>query len=317
MVVPMKRRKQMARAYNSDSESEEDGNAKDQDFDAVNLLDSDDDDIHNAAADDGSLSDSEDAGSSSEDDDDPARQRRPTNQSLANGRKKKLVGADAETDAPDQPLEEAKSDEDDDIEDKDEYSDDDDDDSDASSKGGRKSKSKRNDPSAFATSLSKILSTKLSATRRADPVLARSAEASSASRAVVDAGLEAKARRQIREHRRIAQDKGRVRDVLIGKVATGKPQPESKSGTKKSVAEETDTVTSAQVQETERRLRKVAQRGVVRLFNAVRAAQVAAAAAQVINRKDGVLGMNKRDAKVQELSKKGFLDLIASGGRKL
>ena len=71
---------------------------------------------------------------------------------------------------------------------------------------------------------------------------------------------------------------------------------------------------TAEIMDTERRLRKVAQRGVVKLFNAVRAAQVAATEAERGTRKAGVIGMDQREGKVNELSKKGFLDLIASGG---
>jgi hypothetical protein len=66
--------------------------------------------------------------------------------------------------------------------------------------------------------------------------------------------------------------------------------------------------------EIERRLRKVAQRGVVKLFNAVRAAQVKAVEAEKGVKKEGVIGMKKREEKVNEMSKKGFLELIASGG---
>ncbi|CAK7268984.1 pre-60S ribosomal particles component [Sporothrix epigloea] len=165
-------------------------------------------------------------------------------------------------------------------------------------------KSKRNDPATFATSLSKILGTKLSSSRRADPVLARSTEAHEASRRVVDAQLEEKARRQMRLEKRAAMEKGRVKDVL---VATNK---EATSGDDDgNIAETTATILTA-----ERRLRKVAQRGVVQLFNAVRAAQTKAALAQKQAKSEGLLGMDKRSARVTEMSRKGFLDLIASGG---
>ncbi len=68
---------------------------------------------------------------------------------------------------------------------------------------------------------------------------------------------------------------------------------------------------------TERLLRKVAQRGVVKLFNAVRAAQVKAVEAERVVKKEGVVGVKRKEEKVTEMSKKGFLDLIASGGGSL
>lgn len=255
--------------YHSDSEEEPAA-----DFDAVNLLDSDDD-IHNARVDavEASDNDSVDSYSSLEDE-------APKKKQKVGGAKKQKApkrAADSEEEDDDSELEEGSDGE-----------------------GVKtKSKSKRNDPAAFATSLSKILSTKLSTSKRADPVLARSAAAHEASKAAVDTALEAKAKKQLRNEKRAAMEKGRVRDVLIATKNEGAEEPET---------------TTAEILETERRLRKVAQRGVVKLFNAVRAAQVKAAEAEKDVRKAGVIGVNRREEKVNELSKKGFLELIASGG---
>ncbi|PFH55768.1 hypothetical protein XA68_17652 [Ophiocordyceps unilateralis] len=164
---------------------------------------------------------------------------------------------------------------------------------------GGKSKSKRNDPSAFATSLSKILSTKLSSSKRPDPVLARSAAAHEASKAAVDSALEAKARRHIKEQKRRALEKGRVKDVLLAtnNAVTGEP-----------------TASTAEVLNRERKFREVAKRGVIKMFNAVRAAQIKAVEAERAGKKSGVIGSDRRKEKINELSKKGFLELIASGG---
>lgn len=172
---------------------------------------------------------------------------------------------------------------------------DDSDDSDADSGDDRK-RSKRNDPSAFASSLSKILSTKLSTTKRTDPVLSRSTDAQSAARAAADSVLDVKARRHLKDQKMKALERGRVRDVVAAEEGSGR-----------SVAD---------VMEEERRLRKVAQRGVVKLFNAVRAAQVKAGEAERKGKDERVIGMGKREERVNEMSKKGFLDLIASGGGK-
>ncbi|TQS31464.1 hypothetical protein Golomagni_08253, partial [Golovinomyces magnicellulatus] len=139
----------------------------------------------------------------------------------------------------------------------------------------------------------------LSNSKRADPVLARSAEAHESSKAAIDSALEAKAKRQMRDQKRLAKEKGRVKNVLE--------------------APKTDTtgegeITTSDIIALEAKLRKTAQRGVVKMFNAVRAAQVQSAEAEKKTRKDGVLGMGRRDEKVNEMTKKGFLDLIASGG---
>ncbi|KAK5126527.1 hypothetical protein LTR08_004668 [Meristemomyces frigidus] len=158
-----------------------------------------------------------------------------------------------------------------------------------------KTRKKRNDPTAFATSISKILSSKLTTTKRTDPVLSRSAAASAAHKALADAKLSARARSQIRSEKRAALEKGRVKDVL-GLGSEG--------------------VDTGKVLEEEKRLRKMAQRGVVKLFNAVRAAQVKGEEAGRSVRAEGVVGVGKREERVSEMSKQGFLDLISAGGGK-
>lgn len=270
---PVKKQKRQ-RQYHSSSE-DEDG----QDFDAVNLLDSDDD-IHNARVDDVAPSDGD--ASSSEDESTAVK---PV------GKLAKKQASAPKAHDPD-PSDEEEESEDEEGSDMDDYGSDDED-------QDRKSKSKRNDPNAFATSLNKILSTKLSTSKRSDPVLARSAAAHEASKAAVDSALEAKAKKQLRDEKRRAMEKGRVKDVLIATTneTTGELE-----------------VSTGEIMETERRLRKVAQRGVVKLFNAVRAAQVQAAEAEKATKKGGVIGMSQREEKVNQMSKKGFLDLIASGG---
>ncbi|SPO00755.1 related to RRP15 Essential protein involved in pre-rRNA processing [Cephalotrichum gorgonifer] len=274
-----KRRKQ--HAYHSDSEGEATLRDGPEDFPAVNLADSEDD-IANAEADDGAATDS-DASSRA-----PSP---PPRLKTLKEKKKKAATKDKEGDDDS----DADSDADDDDSD---VPGDDFDVSDDDSDDGNQKRSKRNDPSAFATSLSKILSTKLSATKRADPVLSRSADAMSSARAATDSALEHKARKQLKEQKLKALEKGRVRDVMGG----GDGGAEAGG----SVSE---------VMEEERRLRKVAQRGVVKLFNAVRAAQVKAGQAERKGREDGLIGPGRREENVNEMSKKGFLDLIASGGK--
>ncbi|KAI9847924.1 MAG: hypothetical protein M1837_001441 [Sclerophora amabilis] len=155
---------------------------------------------------------------------------------------------------------------------------------------------KRNDPDAFATSISKILGSKLTTSKRADPVLARSKSAAAAGQELSEAKLEVKARRKLREDKKSELDRGRVRDIL-------------------NVGEDPRSGTVAEKLEMEKKLRKTAQRGVVKLFNAVRAAQVKGEQAARDAKQAGVIGAGKREKEINEMSKQGFLDLIAGGGR--
>ncbi len=163
-------------------------------------------------------------------------------------------------------------------------------------------KRKRNDPEAFATSMSKILGSKLSTSKRDDPVLSRSVTALQASKEIVDQTLERKAKAKLREEKRAAQEKGRVKDVLGVSTAFDSERLDGKP-----------TTTVAETMELEKRLRKTAQRGVVKLFNAVRAAQIKGEEAAREVRKKGLVGYARREEKVNEMSKKGFLELIAGG----
>lgn len=160
-------------------------------------------------------------------------------------------------------------------------------------------KRKRNDPDAFATSMTKILGSKLSTSKRADPVLARSKTALAASHELSNSRLETKAKHKLREERKAQLDKGRIRDVLgLDRAVAGA------SGAVE------DGLSVGDIAEQERRLRKTAQRGVVKLFNAVRAAQVKAEEAAREARKQGVVGVGRREEKATEMSKQGFLELI-------
>ena len=165
-----------------------------------------------------------------------------------------------------------------------------------------KIRNKRNDPDAFATSMSKILGSKLSTSKRSDPVLSRSVNALQASKEITDQALEKKAKQKMREDKRQAMDKGRVKDVLGASTAFDAANKE----------EGVPTATVQQIME-EKRLRKTAQRGVVRMFNAVRSAQIKGEQAAKDARQKGVVGHGRREEKVNEMSKQGFLALIAGG----
>ncbi len=155
----------------------------------------------------------------------------------------------------------------------------------------KKSTTKRNDPSAFSTSITKILSTKLPQSARHDPLLSRSSAAHSQATTLSQSRLEARAKAQLRAQRKADLNRNRVTDVLG-----------LESGNAGEVAEE------------EKRLRKIAQRGVVKLFNAVRAAQVRSEEALREEREKGTVGRKDREEKAKEMSKQGFLELI--GGKR-
>lgn len=154
---------------------------------------------------------------------------------------------------------------------------------------------KRNDPEAFATSISKILNTKLTSTKRSEPILSRSKDAQTANRELADSKLTEKARRQIVVERKAAQDKGRVKDVLGLNDAN---------------------VSTAATSAKEKELRRTAQKGVIKLFNAVRAAQVKGEQAEREAKEGNIVGMAKREERVKEMSKQGFLDMITGGQAK-
>ena len=163
--------------------------------------------------------------------------------------------------------------------------------SETSTAAARKVK-KRNDPDAFATSISRILNTKLTSTKRSEPILSRSKDAQTANKELADSKLNEKARRQILAEKRAAREKGRVKDVL------GLNDTEA---------------STAEVTAKEKELRRTAQKGVIKLFNAVRAAQVKGELAQQQAKDQNLVGMAKREDKVKEMSKQGFLDMITGG----
>lgn len=253
-------RKQLEYHSSSDDDEEEGGVDLEEstDFKAVNFADSDDDvEVPSAGPTTGKL------------------------KSLGTLGKKRSVKED---DGNPEDIDEDDEDENDDESHSDEFSDADDH-SDVHS--NRRAVSKRNDPAAFSTSISKILSTKLPTSARADPVLSRSKTATQTTSEIANEKLDKLARAKLRAEKKEGLDRGRIRDVMgIERGQAG------------GIAEE------------EKRLRKVAQRGVVKLFNAVRAAQVRGEQAAKQERKKGTIGIGERQKAVNEVSKQGFLELI-------
>jgi hypothetical protein len=273
-VQPKKKfKKQTAYHSSSEDESNDDNDEAEDSFAPVNLLDSDaEEETTNASKIKGNSVKS--GGKNNQ----PAKS--PSKKTVND---EKSDESEDDDEAENDSYPEAEGNDDDDMSDADDAFGLDEDD-----KGGNQKKvPKRHDPSAFSTSISKILSTKLSSAARADPVLSRSKNAVQTSTELANERLEQRARAKLRAEKREEQDRGRVRDVL---------------GIERGLAGETA--------EEEKRLRKIAQRGVVKLFNAVRAAQVRGEEAAREEQKKGTIGMEERKRAANEVSKQSFLDLI-------
>ena len=155
----------------------------------------------------------------------------------------------------------------------------------------RKKQSK--DPASFATAMSAILSSSLKAHTRAvsphttynqanpqDPILARS---KSQSKSLESAKTEHRIRKALAAQKKALRSIGHIEDL--------------------------STYDTKEL-EHERSMKKTAQRGVVRLFNAVRASQIKAEQA-LLEAKGAPRA--EREEKVKEMSREGFLNLIKSG----
>ena len=171
----------------------------------------------------------------------------------------------------------------------------------------KKNTLKSDDPDAFASSMSKILGYKLSRTQRANPILARSADAKAADEALADMKLEKKARAEMkREKLEKAGLEPRIGNLSRGVHGEGAGDV-SAPGNRIKESEDVSTV-SAYYQH-EKELRKTAQRGVVKMFNAFAHVREKAAETQ------GPLGSKAGKEKATEMSKEGWLEFVGQGGK--
>ncbi|KAJ1659989.1 pre-60S ribosomal particles component [Dispira simplex] len=137
----------------------------------------------------------------------------------------------------------------------------------------RKRKPKHTDPEAFAQAMASILGTQLKGSAKAAPILAKNR---AADRKLAEEKLEHQAIKTLNNERKKLREKGRV-------------IPDYSNASY------------------EKRLRKVATRGVVKLFNAIRTQQTRGKTAHEVINEDA----SRR--KVAELSKDNFLDLLKTG----
>lgn len=151
----------------------------------------------------------------------------------------------------------------------------------------RKKKTGDDGSGTFATAFNAILGSKLKAYDRKDPILARN---KSHLKKLESDKLENKARRLLLAEKKDLRDKQRVKNLLPN-------------------ADEPEKVREAL--ERERAMKKVAQKGVVKLFNVVLATQVKTN--QEISKEH--VGQTKKEELVTEISKNKFLDLVKAAGQ--
>ncbi|KAI8060542.1 Rrp15p-domain-containing protein [Gongronella butleri] len=140
--------------------------------------------------------------------------------------------------------------------------------------------SKKGSAEAFSEAMTNILGSTLTGSDRKQPILARS---KGTERKLEDEKLEYKARKMLTAEKRKLKDQGRV-------------------------------IPNFTTFEYEKRLRKVATRGVVKLFNAIRMQQkLTETAVDEATVQSGTMIAKEKAKNVSTMSKANFLDLLKSG----
>ncbi|CAH2353000.1 ribosomal RNA-processing protein 15 [[Candida] railenensis] len=140
---------------------------------------------------------------------------------------------------------------------------------------------------SFANAVTAIVGSRLKAYDRSNPILARSKRSL---KKLESDKLEAKAKRLLNAEKKDHMDNCRVKNLL-----PSADQPEK----------------VREIIEKERKLKKIAQRGVVRLFNAVLSTQVKTN--QDISKEK--VGLTRKNELMNEISKEKFLDLVQAAGQ--
>lgn len=150
----------------------------------------------------------------------------------------------------------------------------------------KKKKNTDDGADSFASAFSAIIGSKLKAYDRKDPILARNKKTL---KKLESDKLEAKAKRLLLNEKKQIQDKQRVKVLL--------PSADEPEKVKEMI-------------ENERKLKKIAQKGVVRLFNAVLSTQIKTNL-EISQEK---VGQSKKEELMNEISKEKFLDLVQAAG---
>lgn len=149
----------------------------------------------------------------------------------------------------------------------------------------KKLKNREDGSESFATALNSIIGSKLKAHDRQAPIMVRNKKVL---KKLESDKLEAKAKRAMLSEKKQLYDKFRVKNLLAA-----------------------DTEDLNKIMENEKKLKKTAQRGVVKLFNAIISTQVKTTEAL----KTEKVGEVKKEELFNEMSKEKFLDLVQSAGK--
>lgn len=151
----------------------------------------------------------------------------------------------------------------------------------------KQKKSVRKETEKFSNAMNALLDTHLKAYDRKDPILARSKKEL---KTFENDKLEQKAKRLLLNEKKKKLTANRVQNLLP-----------------------TDDKIARSVFEHEKKLKKTAQKGVIKLFNAILMTQTSTL--ENINNESSLLGQSKKKELVNEISKEKFLSLVQQAGK--
>ncbi|ODQ63208.1 Rrp15p-domain-containing protein [Nadsonia fulvescens var. elongata DSM 6958] len=163
------------------------------------------------------------------------------------------------------------------------------------------------DKANFAKSFTAILGSSIKKHDKANPILIRSKKSA---RDIEQSKLESKAKRLLNMEKKKIEDKCRVKaeDILALYKASEDDNKVEANGSQ-----------LTEMLAHEKKMKKIAQRGVIRLFNAILSSQITTDQIEKtsVNPTNGnkIVGATKREELMNEMSKEKFLDLIKSGGK--
>lgn len=200
---------------------------------------------------------------------------------------------------------------DDDSDNNNDNNDDDDDDDDIPTESKqKKSINKKTDGSeSFSSAITNILSSKIKAHSQKDPILVRTRK--KLVKEKVEEKLELKAKKALSAERKQKMDKARVRNVFA------QIQAEIENDENNNDIEQQQQSKLNEYLEYEKSLKKIGQRGVIKLFNAILAAQrssssITSNASSATKKPKSYVNVVEKEA-ATNVSKEKFLDLIRSG----
>ena len=215
---------------------------------------------------------------------------------LEESREEKVVEESSSEASSEDDVEEEEEGEEEEEDNQSEQSSDDEDDDDDFPRRKRSKRSRHDDGSAaFSNAVSSILSSHLKAYDREDPIMARNKKVI---REKESSKLEYRAKKALLAEKRKLMEKARKKDIL----------PLSTSTSTTTVAGSEGEIGKLLAKEA--RLRRIAQKGVVKLFNAILATQVKVTGREVSESLSDMKNKADRQELVTEVSKEKFLDLV-------